>query len=97
MLRWLPVLLTFAIAIYCVVDVIQSPEDGIRGLPKIIWVILVLLFPLVGGVAWLLAGRPLRQVNPLRTQQQRWEDHMRKRDLDRPKGPDDDPDFLKDL
>ena len=43
-----------------------------------------LLFPLVGPVAWLIAGRPPRR--PRLTRQP-----------PRPRGPDDDPDFLKDL
>ena len=31
-----------------------------RNLPKVAWLLLILLFPVVGPVAWLLAGRPTR-------------------------------------
>lgn len=57
MLRVLPGLLMLALTIYCLIDCIRTPEDEIQGLPKILWVLLILLFPLVGGVAWLMAGR----------------------------------------
>ncbi|WP_436493104.1 PLDc N-terminal domain-containing protein [Actinokineospora sp. HUAS TT18] len=47
-----------ALWIFCVVDVITTPELSCRNLPKMGWVLLVLLFPLVGSIAWLVAGRP---------------------------------------
>ncbi len=50
--------------VFCVVHVIASREDEIRNLPKTVWLLLVLFFPLVGGVAWLLAGRPSGQPRP---------------------------------
>lgn len=49
---------TFALWVYCLVDVIGSPEGAVRNLQKTIWLLLVLFFPLVGSVAWLVAGRP---------------------------------------
>ena len=47
----------FAFWIYCVVTVLMSRDDEMEHLPKIGWLVLVLLFPLVGGIAWLLVGR----------------------------------------
>ena len=44
--------------IFCVIDVIMARDDEVQHLPKVGWLILVLLFPLVGSVAWLAAGRP---------------------------------------
>ena len=44
--------------IFCVIDSISARQDNVRNLPKVAWVIIVLLFPFVGSVAWLLAGRP---------------------------------------
>jgi hypothetical protein len=81
-LRYLPVLLSLALTIYCTVDVIQTPENAVRNLPKIVWLILVLLFAVVGPAAWLVAGRP-------RTGRRAVQGPPR------PRGPDDDPDFLK--
>ena len=46
--------------LYCLVDAITSSEGDVRNLPKLGWIFLVLLFPFVGSVAWLVAGRPQR-------------------------------------
>lgn len=51
-------LVTFALFVYCLVDVIQTPEGTMRNLGKVFWLLLVLFFPFVGSVAWLVAGRP---------------------------------------
>ncbi|MDF3301885.1 PLD nuclease N-terminal domain-containing protein [Streptomyces tropicalis] len=60
MLRYLPFLLVLALWIYAFVDCLNTPEDEVRGLPKIGWVFVILLFGevLVGPLAWLVAGRP---------------------------------------
>ncbi|MBT2384428.1 PLD nuclease N-terminal domain-containing protein [Streptomyces sp. ISL-11] len=60
MLRYLPFLLILALWIYAFVDCLNTPEDEVRGLPKLGWVIVILLFGevLIGPVAWLIAGRP---------------------------------------
>lgn len=49
---------TFALWVFCLVDVIGTPEGKVRNLPKVGWLVLVLIFPLVGSIAWLVAGRP---------------------------------------
>jgi hypothetical protein len=94
-LRYLPVLLSLALTVYCVIDAIQTDEAEVRNLPKMAWLLLVLLFPIIGPITWLVAGRPEKQAGPLRTQQARWEQQRLDRDAARPRGPDDDPDFLK--
>lgn len=60
MIRTLPFLIELALVIFCVIDVIQTPEIEIRNLPKWGWLVLILFLPLIGSVAWLVAGRPLR-------------------------------------
>jgi hypothetical protein len=50
--------LVLALWVFCVIDVIISRDGDARHLPKWGWLVLVLLFPLVGSVAWLVAGRP---------------------------------------
>lgn len=59
MIRFLPALVIFALWLYCLVDVIQTRDDSVRNLSKILWLIIVLLFPLVGSILWLVAGRPV--------------------------------------
>jgi hypothetical protein len=51
-------LLVTALWVFCVIDALSSPAEAVRNLPKVGWVVVVLLFPLVGSVAWLAAGRP---------------------------------------
>ena len=79
--------LVLAFTVYCVIDVVRSEDSAVRGLPKMLWVLLVLLFPLAGGAAWFIAGRP-RGTKPPGADR-----------LSRPRprvlGPDDDPDFLR--
>ena len=60
MLRVLLTLAMLAFTVYAVVDCIQTEEDRVRNLPKIAWVVLVLLFTPIGGIAWFIAGRPQR-------------------------------------
>lgn len=45
--------------VYCALNVITTPESEVRNLPKLLWLLLVLFFPVVGGIAWLVAGRPV--------------------------------------
>ena len=99
MLRFVPFLLGLALSIYTVVDCIQTEESRVRGLPKIVWVFVILLFPFAGAIAWFLAGRPLRAGGPPPPSSPRWQDDSRggRRPAGPPKGPDDDPDFLKGL
>jgi uncharacterized membrane protein YgcG len=54
--RALPLLLLVGFLIYCLVDCAQTPEDRVKVLPKVVWIILILLIPVVGGVVWLVAG-----------------------------------------
>ncbi|MGR6915905.1 PLD nuclease N-terminal domain-containing protein [[Actinomadura] parvosata] len=53
-------LVTLVLWLYCLFDVITTPDVACRNLPKVAWVLIVLLFPLIGSVAWLVAGRPER-------------------------------------
>ena len=46
--------------VYCVLNVLTTPAGEVRALPKLVWVVLIVLLPLVGGIAWLLVGRPAR-------------------------------------
>jgi hypothetical protein len=57
-------LLVLALDIFCLIDVIVSREDEVRNLPKVVWLLLILFFPMVGSIAWLAAGRP--QLGPTR-------------------------------
>ncbi len=90
MLRVLVPLLILALTVYCLVDSIQTDESEVRNLPKVLWIIIILLFTPIGGIAWLIAGRP-RSILPGRGGKP---PSQRPRG---PRGPDDDPDFLRGL
>jgi hypothetical protein len=81
MARILPILLSLGLTIYALLDCAQSEQERIRNLPKWAWLILIIVFQLIGSLAWLIAGKPrkLRQRKP------------------RILPPDDDPDFLGSL
>ncbi|MEV2225685.1 PLD nuclease N-terminal domain-containing protein [Nocardia vinacea] len=87
-------LITLALWVYCLVDIITCPDAGIRNLPKLAWLIVVILVPTVGALLWLFAGRPLHEGGPRST--------TRYAEYDRPgryvpQNPDDDEAFLRGL
>jgi len=51
-------LLLFCLWVFCIIDVIIVDEFRVRNLPKSAWVLIVLLLPDIGSIAWLAAGRP---------------------------------------
>lgn len=51
-------LVLFAFWIWALLDVVATESELCRNLPKGIWLILVLLLPDIGSLAWLLLGRP---------------------------------------
>ena len=81
MLKALVVVAAVGLTIYCLFDVRGSAADKVRGLPRRVWFLVVLL-PVVGPLAWFTIGRPARPgPGPSRPPP-------------RIVGPDDDPDFL---
>ncbi|MEV6112483.1 PLD nuclease N-terminal domain-containing protein [Streptomyces sp. NPDC052109] len=87
MLRYLPFLLVLALWIYAFVDCLNTPEEEVRHLPKVAWVIIILLFGevLVGPVAWLITGKARQAVPAGGATSGQWV------------APDDNPEFLKSL
>ena len=51
--------LLIALWIYCILDVIATDEVLMRGLPKMAWLIIVVILPDIGSIAWLALGRPV--------------------------------------
>jgi hypothetical protein len=50
-------LLLIGLWLFCIFDVITTPEIAMKHLPKLVWLFLVLILPDVGSVIWLVAGR----------------------------------------
>ncbi len=98
MIRLLPTLITLGLLIYCLIDCIQTPEGEVRNLGKVWWIALIVLLPVVGGVAWLFAGRPARQRRALPWPSTRTARRPEgQRPSQAPRGPDDDPEFLQQM
>ena len=56
-MRVLLLLAGLALTIYAVIDCIQTVDEKVKHLPKIAWVVLIVLVPWVGPIAWLIVGR----------------------------------------
>ena len=74
------VAIAVAFYVYALVDCILFSRARVRGLPKVAWVFVVLLFPLIGGALWFMIGRGRKA--------------SRRQVQYRTVGPDDDPEFL---
>ncbi|MEU6115462.1 PLD nuclease N-terminal domain-containing protein [Streptomyces sp. NPDC047117] len=90
MLRVLMILVPLALSIYAFIDCVTTDEKHVRHMPKPLWAILVLLFPLVGSVSWLIAGKDraalaAQEGGPRRGGRGGWV------------APDDNPEFLEKL
>lgn len=98
-LRYLQFIVPIVILVYCLIDCIQTDSASVRNLDKSLWVILIIFLPIVGGVAWLVAGRPQggprRQVPWPSTGTAGFPESERPRR--RSVAPDDDPAFLAGL
>ena len=44
--------------IYCIYDVVTTDDAIIRHLPKVVWLILVIVLADIGSLLWLALGRP---------------------------------------
>ena len=51
-------LVELVLFVYCLLDVITTPEHQVRNLPKLLW-LLLLFIPIIGPISWLVAGRPI--------------------------------------
>ncbi|MFF1873447.1 PLD nuclease N-terminal domain-containing protein [Kitasatospora herbaricolor] len=102
MLRMLPFLIVLALWIWAFIDCLTTPEEEVRHLPKVVWVIIILLFGevLLGPIAWLVAGK---QRAGTQRRQTAWPSGTAGHpEYERPRAgrgtaPDDDPEFLASL
>ena len=50
-------ILVLALMIGATIDIIMRDESQVKHLPKLVWVLLVVLLPLIGAILWFLLGR----------------------------------------
>ena len=84
-MRVLFILLSIAIQLYGLIDCAQREDTEVRSLPRWGWLIIIVLVPTIGAIAYLIAGRPKRPGGG------------RNKKPKRTSAPDDDPDFLRGL
>jgi hypothetical protein len=82
----LAVLVAVAIfQIFTTVYAASANRNQVRVLPKIVWVLLCLFIPIIGGLLYITIGRPIDGESGQGAKRSR------------PIAPDDDADFLRDL
>ncbi|GIJ43349.1 hypothetical protein Val02_02350 [Virgisporangium aliadipatigenens] len=88
-------LIHLALLLFALIDCLSRDEYELRALPKVVWVLLILLFSPIGAIAYLIAGRPERAARAVPT----WASGsgFPERERPRPVAPDDDPEFLRGL
>ncbi len=90
-------ILIVALTTWAIVESFMADPDRVRGLPKAIWVIIVLLFLPFGALAWFIFGRPRRPAlsRTRATRAGNWNDSPTAAPRRAgPIAPDDDPEFL---
>jgi len=102
-MRYLPFILALALVIYALVDCVRSDDSEMPvGLPKAVWVVLIVIFPGAGAVAWLVVSRVARQGQrtggrPVYRGGSSAHPSAPRRPVTRQVAPDDDPEFLASL
>ena len=87
MLDVLLFLIIIGAELYALIEAIRTQQSDIRNLPKWGWIAIILLFGLLGAIAWHIAGRPKGNGGP----------RAPRRTRGAPLPPDDNPDFLRNL
>ncbi|WP_328460541.1 PLD nuclease N-terminal domain-containing protein [Actinoplanes sp. NBC_00393] len=76
-------LIVVALSVVALIDCLATDRSRIRSFPRGAWAVLILLCPVAGAIAWFRAGRATSASDI----------HA----APRPCGPDDDPEFLRQL
>ncbi len=87
MLKLVLFLAAVGFVLWSLIDLAQTPAAEVSTLPKPVWALAIILFPLLGSVAWLLLGTTGNREDP----------GPGGGGQRRPLAPDDDPDFLRRL
>jgi hypothetical protein len=97
MLRALAIVIELGLLVFALIDCIQTDSVVVRNLPKTFWVLIIIFVPVVGSVAWLVAGRPAYAGSQTHTPSQAASSVGFGKHEPTPRGPDDDPEFLAGL
>src|SRR5688500_10069446 len=50
------IIVSLGVMIYALIEAFSTPSDRTRIMPKGIWIVVIILIPLIGGVLWLSFG-----------------------------------------
>ena len=50
-------LITFVVLLAALIDIITKTDGQVKHLPKMVWIIIVILLPLIGSILWFAIGR----------------------------------------
>lgn len=90
-------LIMLALWIFCIIDVITTPDGAARNLPKLVWLLIVLILPDIGSIVWLVAGHPWNATAPNLPYKGNRGFAPAPRTPARSSNPDDDEEFLANL
>jgi hypothetical protein len=99
--RLFPVILLVAVIVYAFIDCVRTPGDRMpAGIPKLLWLVLIVVFPGLGALAWIVISRIARAEASRQTGSRPrpglWSAEPTRGTPLRngPVAPDDDPEFL---
>ncbi|WP_456695737.1 PLD nuclease N-terminal domain-containing protein [Aeromicrobium sp. P5_D10] len=75
--------------IFAIFDLVGTPKSQVKLLPKPVWLLILLFVPFAGPLAWLFWGH-IKDIPP-KPRNTGWTPPPG------PRGPDDDPDYLRGL
>jgi len=82
--------LGIVLVVYAIFDLIATPKEQVKVLPKLVWFV-VLFIPFVGALLWIFVGHAKQAPPPKPRSTGGWTPPPG------PRGPDDDPDYLRGL
>ena len=57
-MRIVLIVLVFALTLYALLDCARTPEESMPArMPKFLWITLIVLFPTIGPIAWIIVSR----------------------------------------
>lgn len=99
-------ILWLALTLYALIDCIRTPKDNMPGkVPKILWILLILLLSPIGAIAWIIVSRVAAaeakggviEPNIWSSEESVPLSFGRKPAPKQPSAPDDDPEFLEEV
>lgn len=97
-MRLLPFILILVVTIYALIDCIRYEEEPLPGgVPKPLWVVLILVLQPIAGIAWLVVSRMTTEAPARQSTTPTFRPPARPARPPRPMAPDDDPEFLASL